>query len=121
LGTGARLWPENVQGKGRLTLPGYDPRERYREFRVRMAAGLPVVVSDVGGNWDVVEHGQSGLLLDLDDTTAWVRGIADLLEDPGLRERLGEAARRGAASFSIGEIAERYRRLYETLLPVDRG
>jgi glycosyltransferase involved in cell wall biosynthesis len=85
-----------------------------------MAAGLPVVASDVGGNRDIVEHGRSGLLLDLDDTAAWMRGIADLLDDPRLRDRLGTAARRRAASFSIGEVAERYLDLYETLLPADR-
>jgi asparagine synthase (glutamine-hydrolysing) len=38
LGTGARLWPENFQGKGRLTLLGQAPRERYRELRAKPAA-----------------------------------------------------------------------------------
>jgi asparagine synthase (glutamine-hydrolysing) len=38
LGTGARLWPENVKGKGRLTLLGHDRRERYRELRAKSAA-----------------------------------------------------------------------------------
>jgi glycosyltransferase involved in cell wall biosynthesis len=57
------------------------------------ASGLPVIVSDVGGPKDLVEHGVDGLItkgLDLDGLTAAVKLLAS---DASLRQRLGEASR----------------------------
>lgn len=80
-----------------------------------MAAGLPVVASDVAGNRDVVEHGVSGYLADWADTSAPARLVASLLDDGALRGRVGEAARRRASCFSIAAVAERYNDLYRTV------
>ncbi|HMQ31543.1 MAG TPA: glycosyltransferase family 4 protein [Chloroflexaceae bacterium] len=58
-----------------------------------MAAGLPVVASRVGQVAAVVEHGRSGLLCPPGDAGALAEALAMLRADPGLRARLGAAAR----------------------------
>jgi glycosyltransferase involved in cell wall biosynthesis len=58
-----------------------------------MATGRPVVVTDVGAMSEVVEHGVNGFLAAPDDPTDFADRVIALLGDPGLRERLGAAAR----------------------------
>jgi len=55
-----------------------------------MALGLPVVVSPVGMNRDVIESGVSGLFASSEDE--WVTELLRLIGDPLLRERMGRAA-----------------------------
>jgi len=57
-----------------------------------MACGLPVLVSDIGGYAQMIEHGRNGLLFSTVDEAA--RMIRDLAADPALRRRLGAEARR---------------------------
>lgn len=63
-----------------------------------MACGLPTIVSVRAGASDLIRHGENGLLLrDPRDAQELSREIGLLYEDAGLRERLGQAARRTAA------------------------
>ncbi len=59
-----------------------------------MALGKPVVVTEVGGLPEVVEHGKQGLVVRSADAPALADGILELLGDAGLRRRLGEGGRR---------------------------
>jgi glycosyltransferase involved in cell wall biosynthesis len=81
-----------------------------------MCAGIPVVASNVGGNKDVLEDGRSGYLVDWEDVPACVQVLSTLLSDPDLREYLGEAAKRRVRNFAMGNVAQGYVRLYETVL-----
>jgi glycosyltransferase involved in cell wall biosynthesis len=58
-----------------------------------MAAGVPVVSTDVGGVGDLVVHGETGWLVPAGDPATLARGIQRLLGDPELRRRLAAAAR----------------------------
>ena len=58
-----------------------------------MAAGLPVVASCVGHLPDVVADGQTGLLCEPDAAASLAERLAQLVEDPALRERLAQTAR----------------------------
>jgi glycosyltransferase involved in cell wall biosynthesis len=58
-----------------------------------MAAGLPVVATDVGGIPDVVTDGVNGFLHRPGDTATLERLLRRLMHDPQLRTRLGAAAR----------------------------
>jgi glycosyltransferase involved in cell wall biosynthesis len=80
-----------------------------------MAAGLPVVASDVAGNREVIEDGVNGVLVDWADPGAAAGVVLRLLDDAELRRRVGEAARRCAGRFTIASVAERYCRLYQTV------
>lgn len=57
------------------------------------AAGLPLVASRVGGIPELVAHRQSGLLFVPGDASGCAAALVELARDPGLRHRLGAAAR----------------------------
>jgi glycosyltransferase involved in cell wall biosynthesis len=56
-----------------------------------MAHGVPVVISPVGMNADLVESGRNGFLAD--STGEWIDALSRLVEDVELRRRLGAEAR----------------------------
>jgi glycosyltransferase involved in cell wall biosynthesis len=62
-----------------------------------MAAGCPVIASAVGGTAELVDDGGTGLLFPADDARALAAAIVRLTTEPGLRERLAEAAARHVA------------------------
>lgn len=79
-----------------------------------MACGRAVVVSDVGGNPEIVEHGASGLLVPPRDPLALKDAFAHLAGRPEARTRLGEVARaRVARHFSLSAHCARMSALYE--------
>ena len=59
-----------------------------------MAAGLPVVSTDVGGVGELVNSGETGFLVGPRDVTAFGERLGRLAADADLRQRLGEAGRR---------------------------
>ncbi len=82
-----------------------------------MAAGLPVVATEVGGNGEMVEHGVSGLLVPPRDAGALAAAIGRLLAEPALARSLGAAGRRRAAScFSLAALQRNTTRLYREVL-----
>jgi len=82
-----------------------------------MAAGVPVVASDVGGIPDQVRHAREGLLVPPDDTIALGEALLGLLRDPDRARRLGEAGRRRAGSeFSHAVMMRKIEAVYEAVL-----
>jgi glycosyltransferase involved in cell wall biosynthesis len=81
-----------------------------------MALGRPVVVTDVGGVPEVVADGAHGLLVPPRDPAALARGLLRLLADPGLRTRMGAAARARALDFDIRKAVHRMEQVYAELL-----
>jgi L-malate glycosyltransferase len=59
-----------------------------------MAAGLPIVCTDVGGIREVLTHGESGLLVPPADSGRLASAMLELLEDPLAARRMGDTARR---------------------------
>lgn len=59
-----------------------------------LASGKPVVVSDVGGGPEIVQHDKTGILVPPADSTALANGVSSLLRDGARRERLAAAGRR---------------------------
>ena len=53
------------------------------------ACGLPVLATRVGGTPELIEHGETGLLVESGDPEALAAGLSRLLCDAGLRQRLG--------------------------------
>src|SRR5690606_2485177 len=58
-----------------------------------MAARLPIVATQVGGNPEVVDHGRNGLLSPRGDDAALARNLLMLLRDADMRTRMGDAGR----------------------------
>lgn len=78
-----------------------------------MAAGVPVVATDIPGYNEVVEHGVQGFLVPPEDPEALAEALLRVLEDPDLRARMGEAGRRRARAYDWSEIARRVEAFYE--------
>jgi glycosyltransferase involved in cell wall biosynthesis len=58
-----------------------------------MAAGLPVIASSVGGIPELVDDGETGILVEAGQAHELAAAISRLLADPGLRRRMGDAGR----------------------------
>jgi len=83
----------------------------------KMAYGLPVVATRIGGNIDAVADGATGRLVPVADPAALGEAIAALYEDAGLRARMGAAARlRVERLFSLEACVRRYLNLYRGLV-----
>ena len=68
------------------------------------AAGLPSVASPVGVNAEHVQHGATGF--HAESSVDWVEKLTQLIEDPPLRIRMGQAAQESVAGFDEKRIAE---------------
>jgi glycosyltransferase involved in cell wall biosynthesis len=80
-----------------------------------MAAGVPIVASDIPGCRDLVESGATGLLHQPDDVEGLSAALKDL-QNPVLRRRLAMAARiKVEREFSASAMATSYSRLYRDL------
>jgi len=79
----------------------------------KMASGLPVVATSVGGNIDALVDGESGCLVPVSDPAALGTAIAGLYDDSRLRARLGTAARlRVERLFTFEACVRRHINLY---------
>lgn len=77
-----------------------------------MAAGLPIVASDVRGVNNMLRHGETALLVPPADAGALADALETMIGSPGERARLGTNARaRVVAELSQRRMVERYRAL----------
>ncbi len=81
-----------------------------------MAAGLPILSTPVGGIPEAVTHGVEGFLVPPGDVECIARHLERLLSEPGLAQRMGEAARRKIqCQFSVDAMLPKLERLYAEL------
>lgn len=79
-----------------------------------MACGVPVVSTDCpSGPSEIITHGCDGLLVPVGDAVALAAGLERLLDDPGLRERLGQAGQARAAHFTVENLLPQYEELIQ--------
>ncbi|MEO6800814.1 MAG: TIGR03088 family PEP-CTERM/XrtA system glycosyltransferase [Rhodanobacter sp.] len=87
-----------------------------------MAAGLPVVATEVGGVGDVVSSGITGQLVPAGNHPALARALASYVANEALRVRHGRAGReRVETEFSLDEMVSAYVALYDGLLGRPHG
>lgn len=87
-----------------------------------MACRLPVVVTAVGGNPEIVEHERNGFLVPRGDDGAAAQAIRYLLQHPERAAAMGEAARdHVTANYRLEDTIDAYYRRYETAAAVLRG
>jgi glycosyltransferase involved in cell wall biosynthesis len=77
-----------------------------------MAAGTPVVATDIPGNREILEDGVHGWLVPVDEPSAVAEAVKSALKRRDLRERIVENARQRAQAFSIEEMVSQHEALY---------
>ena len=78
-----------------------------------MASGLPVVVTAVGGNPEIVDDDVHGYLVPRGDHDATARAFLELLQDPARATRMGDAGRqRVFDQFQLNQTIETYGGMY---------
>jgi glycosyltransferase involved in cell wall biosynthesis len=86
-----------------------------------MAAGKPLVATDIPGCREAVVHNVTGLLVPPRDPPALAAALKTLIDNPALRMTMGEAARqRAVEEFSDSIICEKTLLVYESLIPGSR-
>lgn len=80
------------------------------------ACGTPVVATDVGGTRELVQDGETGILVPSDDIEAMAGAIESMVRDHGFRERVRRAAwRKVEMEFSTERVAAEVRAIYRSL------
>jgi L-malate glycosyltransferase len=81
-----------------------------------MAAGKPVIATDVGGTRELVSEGVTGYLVPSGDARVLADRMRTLALSPGTQKTMGEKARRKIEErFTVEQIARRFERLYDEL------
>jgi glycosyltransferase involved in cell wall biosynthesis len=80
-----------------------------------MASSRPVIGSRIGGLPDLVVDGDTGLLVAPGDPVALRQAIQRLLDDPDLRERMGQAGQRKVAEFQASTVVPLIEQVYQKL------
>jgi phosphatidylinositol alpha-mannosyltransferase len=81
-----------------------------------MAAGLPVVASDIPGYREVVRHEVEGLLVPPSDPRRLAAEVSRILDQPELGRSMGEAGRARAGRYSWDQVAREVEAAYEEAL-----
>ena len=81
-----------------------------------MAAGAPIVASDIRGYRDVVTHGEHGLLVEPKNPPALADGLCRLLTNPALRASMSRAGQAKARWYDWSRIAAQVLDYYDEVL-----
>lgn len=82
-----------------------------------MAAGLPVVATDVGGNPEVIKNGVNGFLVPSKNPNALAERIAAVLSNRDLSLSMGDGGRKTfEAKFTLARMLKEYENLYAEIL-----
>ena len=81
-----------------------------------MAAGKPVVASEVGGIPDLVKHGETGYLVRPADEKALANGIKKILNDSERAKQMGQRGKEYCRQFSLEAMIEKLDDLYSGLI-----
>ncbi|HEX9371399.1 MAG TPA: glycosyltransferase family 4 protein [Roseiflexaceae bacterium] len=77
-----------------------------------MSRGKAMIGTTPGGHADMIDDGRSGLLVPSGDVDALARAMRRLIDDAGLRERLGRAARESAGRYTADVMVPRFEAFY---------
>ena len=100
-----------------VCLPSYYREGLPKALIEAAASGRPIVTTDTPGCREVVQHGETGLLVPPRDASALAAALGMLLADAKLREAMGRRGRsRAESEFSLDSIVSKHLSLYGELL-----
>jgi glycosyltransferase involved in cell wall biosynthesis len=107
----------NLLGQLQVLVCASDMETFGRSLIEAMGCELPVVATRVGGIPEVVEEGETGVLVPAANPGAMASAVERLLHDDALRDRMGRAGRaRAARLFSVEGHVERILAVYNKVL-----
>ncbi|MDA1240718.1 MAG: glycosyltransferase family 4 protein [Chloroflexi bacterium] len=86
-----------------------------------MAAGIPVVASNIDGYASVITHGVDGVLVPPNDPMALADALTELVRDPAMRARLVVSGRSRVEDYAWPRVAQQVISYYERLLLQQRA
>jgi L-malate glycosyltransferase len=128
-----RRLAHELPSRERIHLPGFDRPEAWLAWAdcfvlpsrreglsnallEAMAAGLPCIANDIPPNREVLDDGEAGVLVPLEDCDALEAAMGALIIDPDKARRLSRAAEeRALHTYAITDVAARYIDLYRSL------
>jgi len=81
-----------------------------------MATGLPLVVTDCRGNRDLVQNGENGFVVGIDDAEGMAERMEALLVNKSLRVIFGDRSKDKINIYKIESILEEMSRIYKMVL-----
>jgi len=82
-----------------------------------MAAGKPVVATDGGGVPEIVQNGETGILVPMGNVQAMADAICRLVADPALAKAMGlRGQQRVRAHFGVEQTARKVEAVYEAII-----
>jgi glycosyltransferase involved in cell wall biosynthesis len=114
------LSPDEVMASWRRALfgvaPSLLPEPLGNVIHEGMSAGRPVIGTFPGGQSEMIVHDQNGLLVPSGSVDALAAAMQRLLDDPALRQRLGDVAARDAERFTEAQQLPRFAALLYTVI-----
>lgn len=81
-----------------------------------MAAGMPIIASDIRGNRDLIQDGFGGILVGPDDKQGYVNAVKCLVDNSDIREKMGKNNIVESAKYDRKIIEEKMKKIYEGLI-----
>ena len=81
-----------------------------------MAAGKPVIATNVGGNNEIIEHGKTGFIIPTQSPKDLALYGLKLINDKELARNMGQEAKKKVLNFSIDKMVKKTENLYEFLI-----
>lgn len=82
-----------------------------------MAAGLPVIATDVGGNSELVRQGENGLLVPPNNPKALADAVIKLVKEPDISRSMGKSGKQFIRQeFSVDKLLQEMQKRYHSLL-----
>lgn len=78
-----------------------------------MAAGVPVIASNIGGIPEIVQDGETGLLVSPTDSQTLSQAIIRLIKDEDLRRKMGDLGKERVKEFSSKGMTKKIEQIYD--------
>ena len=82
-----------------------------------MACGLPIVGTRIPGNEELIINGENGYLIPVDSKKELINALLTIINDDGLRKKMGIKSRKIADGYGWDVIAKQYEEIYH--LPIE--